>query len=372
MPTAAGVLVPQAPADKRIVEAPIFTKEHREFLMEHGYVVIPNVVDQVFCEKCIEDLKKVISIWDETLTTKNPSAWSPEKLPAGTAYGINRLVAHSQAQWNVRQHPRVVQCFAEYWSSGVNKYQLDEMVTSMDAFNFYLAASIKSPSPFWAHTDQGRHSKSVLDGKCLQGLVNLISCEGDNDGGLVVWDKGHRAWRGIFEKYPYGGGKGNFYRYLESTMKHIEQDGREFLAREDSLANSEDPVPMKRIRVRAPAGALVLWFSMTPHQNDAPFMRNPSAPFGRDRAAVYVCMCPKPYLVLPKDTKKRKMAFEENRQTSHWPAGGQVEVFSLLSFRARDKEKAKVIKEKIERFRKHPYIKKKPELTWLGKSVLGV
>lgn len=339
----------------------VFTKTHLEFLMEHGYVVIPNVVTPEECSEATKDLLKVIDIWDP----------SGKELPAGTIHGINRLCAHTQSQWDMRQHPRVVQAFTDYWNSRSSiKYLPEEMVTSMDAFNLIKASSVKRASNCWGHTDQGRDLKAALDGKCVQGLVNLIDCTGDNDGGLVVWDKGHRAWRGYYEHHPTAKSEGNWHRYPDEFLKQIEKNGRKYLAKEDPLAKTSDPVPMERVRVRAPAGALVLWFSATPHQNDAPFQRNKSKPIGNDRAAVYVCMCPKVYLT-PSDTKKRKKAFEENRQSSHFPAGGQVKIFGL-SFQTYDKEKYQVQKKKIAEFRAHPYIAKKPRLTKLGKSVLGV
>lgn len=358
----------------------VFTSEHFASLKDHGYVVIPNVVEQPVLDKCVADLLKVFAIWDPELTPGNPSAWNSDAAPAGTIHGINRLCAQMQAQWDIRQHPRVVQAFADYWNqaypSKKSKYLPSNMVTSMDGFNFYLAESVKRASNCWGHTDQGNATAQPLSGLCVQGFVNLIDCTGDNDGGLVVWDRGHRAWQGYWRRHPEVQTEDNWHKYPETFLKEIETNGRRYLSPSDPSYDetSSQAFPMPRVRVRAPAGALVLWYSKTPHQNDVPFNRNPKAAPGKDRAAIYVCQCPKTFLESA-DIKRRTKAFHENRQTSHWPAGGQVKIFPLgvgRTFGADAKQKYRLKKDRLDKFRKHPFISSMPQLTRLGKSVLGI
>ncbi|KAI9353316.1 hypothetical protein DFJ73DRAFT_828204 [Zopfochytrium polystomum] len=321
-----------------------FTPDRIAHLNEHGFVVIPGVVaDPAFCQSHRDALFEQVALWDPTLTPDAPSRWTKASLPAGTIHGIDRLWPHTQTLWDVRQHPNVAACFAEYWDCDPT-----DLVVSFDGSNTYAGtqfvgaeeglgeeySSREAAAGFWAHSDQGRPDPKQnggaepLEGKCLQGYLNLVDSDGDNDGGLVVWQGGHRAWRGYLKANPKEKGKGNWLKYPLGFILEIQADGRKYLDDTDPAKSSGLPFPMPRTRVRAKAGDMVFWFSKTPHMNDAPARRNVTAPEGRDRAVIYVCMCPRRFLT-DEDTTKRALAFAENRMTSHWPAGGQVKVFTL-------------------------------------------
>ena len=114
-------------------------------------------------------------------------------------------------------------------------------------------------------------------------------------------------------------------------------------------------------RVHAPKGSLVLWYSRTPHMNRAP------TPPANHRCVVYVCQAPKAYLT-DKDKSNRAKAWEEKRQTSHWPCFGQVKLFPLIpklwSKEAEAEQKPKLLAIQ-QHFKTHP-----PKLTPLGESLL--
>lgn len=257
----------------------------------------------------------------------------------------------------------MAQVFAEYW--GVAP---EDLAVSMDAFNYYLAAASRRPNGFWLHTDQGREKPEPLGGRCVQGLLNLVDSTGDNDGGLVVHDKSHRAWQGYWDLHPEVDTKDDWHRYPESFAAEIALDGSLYLRPGDPDYGTA-PVPMKRVRVGAPAGAVILWLSKTAHQNDAPYRRNPQAPPPKDRAAVYVCMAPKRYLS-QRDIKKRRKAFDERRQTSHWPGGDRTKIFPQ-TFRAYTSEKAAARKKRLEKLKRHALFAAEPRLTALGRSLLA-
>lgn len=344
-----------------------FTVERRNFLETHGYLVVPDVADGAFCERIKENLLEFMQAWDPKLTTDHPENWTADSMPAGTLKGINRLASQLQAQWDVRQHPNVVACFAEYWQE-----EPGNMVSSMDAFNFVLAAASKRASGNWGHTDHGLPKAGMaqpLDGRCLQGFLNLVDCTGDNDGGLIVWDKGHRAWQGFWSHHEELQTTDNWFVYPPAYLQEIEQDGRKYLQPEDAEAASTEPVPMQRIRVRVPAGSMVFWYSKTPHQNEAPFRRDKNQAIGHDRAVVYVCQCPRSFMT-QKDQKNREKAFKEHRQTSHWPAGGHVKLFPQ-SFRAFSKERYQIQAKKLKELKSLKIWTDKPILTELGKKLLG-
>lgn len=340
----------------------MFTEAHRTFLEEHGWVVVKDVVPHEVCDKALLDIINHYKLWNEFLDLANPDAWATKNLPPGTIHGIARCFADTQGQWDVRQYPTVARCFADIYRVS----SIFEMVTSRDAVNFYHANRpiSKMAKTFWSHVDVGAHvTGPALD--CVQGYVDLVGSEGLNDGTLVVWDKAHRIHKRYFEENPEAAeeAKGNWYRFTEEFMSTLEDDGSSYLSANDPhyLNAHKVPLPMKMTRVHAPKGSLVLWYSRTPHMNRGPL------PPANHRCVVYVCQAPKMYLT-EKDKKNRAKAWEEKRQTSHWPCFNQVKLFPIVP-RLWTKEEEEEKKPKL--FIMQNYFKTNPpQLTELGKSLL--
>ena len=127
--------------------------------------------------------------------------------------------------------------------------------------------------PTWPPIDPGDESKrpeerSIFE--CVQGYVTLEDASGEEDGGLVVVDRGHTLHQAYFaQSSPRAGNshmlKPDFLRTIDSTQFPVHP-------------------------VKAPKGAMVLWYSRTPHQGKAP------SPLGNPRAVIYVCHAPKALL----------------------------------------------------------------------------
>ena len=359
-----------------------FTPERLAYLEEHGHLVIPNVVPISACNKMLDNVRTFFARWDERLTEgSKPEYWKNSRLPPGGIHGIVRAAAHLQGQWDARQHPRVYQCFREYWGDS-------DLRVSFDGFCYYRAGAY-NPSAIssWRHTDQGPPSvKPItfldgnsthvpLEGRCLQGYLCLIDSTGEKDGGLVVSDKGHRAHAGFFHKYPKyaetGKEDGNWVRFTPEELakygadpdflKKIEIDGREYLSDDDPDKHSPEPVPMRTMRIGAPAGAMVFWYSRTPHENTPPRLE------ARDRAVIYVCMAPAKWLTKA-DIIRRKKAWEERRQISHWPCGGQTK---FLNTRLYPSDYTEGRKDKLDALKLDPLLCD-PVLTSLGHKLCGV
>ena len=86
--------------------AKIFTEQHRRQLVSEGVVRIENVVPRDVVEHVLSAL-----LDEYGLDIDNPKTWY--RLPPEN-YNIAPL-HHSQAQWDVRQYPRVLQMFSELW-----------------------------------------------------------------------------------------------------------------------------------------------------------------------------------------------------------------------------------------------------------------
>lgn len=358
-----------------------FTPERLAFLEEHGYLVIPDVVPVEECNKMLANIREFFQTWNGNLTEgSDPSLWKNSRLPPGTIHGIVRAAAHLQAQWDARQHPRVYQCYKEYWGE-------EDLRVSFDGFCYYRAGSYeRGKLTAWRHTDQGPPTKKPivfvdgssthvpLEGRCLQGYLCLIDSTAESDGALVVNDKGHRTHHTFFSRYPkyadVGKGDSNWVRFTpEELAKYgadpefltkIEKDGREYLSESDPDKHSPHPVPMPSVRVGAPAGAMVFWYSRTPHDNTPPL------PTGRDRAVIYVCMAPAKWLT-KSDIKRRKQAWEERRQISHWPCGGQTKFLSPRFYPSDYPER----KSRYDTLVRLPLLAA-PSLTPLGERLCGI
>lgn len=355
-------------------DGPILTEEHLSHLAEHGYVVVNGVMTPQECDAAYANLVGSFSLWDERISLDVPESTRQKHMPPGTIHGISRAFAHQQGQWDVRQHPRVARAFADWWMKVSPAFAAawraspdDSLVVSMDAFNFYHGALPPHPSAktFWCHTDQAPHVSGDA-AFCLQGYVDLVGSEGAGDGTLVVWDKAHRIHKTYFERHPEEAKKagGNWYRYPEEFIARIERNGADYLSHDD-VDSAEECVPMPRVNVHAPKGALVLWRSTTPHMNRAP------VPPAKHRCVVYVCMAPEAALT-DKDREARYTAWEEKMQTSHWPAFGQVKVFPAVP-RLYSREEEQEKKPRLLALRellKRP--EHEPRLSLLGKKLLGV
>jgi hypothetical protein len=284
---------------------PLFTEELRQALSRDGYVVVPGVLPRELCHELHEKMLDYHRVWDPRLETSN---WSSALRPPGP-HGLNQFSAHQDFCWEVRQHPRVVQVFAELHQEP----RLENMLCSFDGFRFLSHLGTYIPG-FWAHTDQGKNVHAQLPFCCVQGSVAVTDSDDPLDGDLVVWRGGHRAHAGYFRKFPDAVKSGvNWYKYPQWYLDEIAQDGRAWLAPCDPEAGRPEPFPMPRIRVQRKAGDLVLWYSATPHQSDPPKRGAP-----HDATAIFVCMAPRKY-ASPKDLEKLRKSFEQGRTTAHWP-----------------------------------------------------
>lgn len=356
-----------------------FTPDKLAFLQEHGWVVIDGVATQEECNKMVANIQQFFQLWDARLKPgSSPDLWMTSKLPPGGIHGIVRATGHIQAQWDARQHPNVHRCYAEYWKD-------QDLRVSFDAFNFIRAGSAKE-SRTWRHSDQGPPTRkpvvfldgtsttTPLEGRCLQGYLCLIDSTGENDGGLLLSDKGHRTHAEFFRRNPQyadnGGADGNWVRFTKEHLLEnggppdfidtIEKDGREWLSPSDPEKNAPYPVPMRTTRIGAKAGSMVFWYSRTPHES------SPPTPQGKDRAVVYVCMAPAKWLTKA-DILRRKKAWEEKRQTSHWPCGGQTKFLGPRFY----PDDYKVRKPKLDEMTKDPLLKS-PLITPLGAKLIGL
>jgi hypothetical protein len=360
------------------------TGERFDFLVEHGWLVVPGVVSDAECDLARSEMVAALEACNPALDRTNAATWTSGAAPPGTIHGINRIYGHLPFQWRLRQHPNVAELYTEYWrvckqtsATGV-EFTAQDLVVSFDAFNYYRAEQRRlrpSSAQSWCHTDQGPHPPGMepLGGMCLQGYVNLEDSMSPNDGTLVVYDKAHRAHSGYFRTLSIPEVRKacatNWHRFDQEWLREISTTGgRQYLDDHDPERQGCDRVFMSRTRVHAPKGAMVLWFSKTPHENQAPFRLDDKAPI-HDRAVQYICMTPKDNLT-KRDITSRRKGWEEQRQSCHWASAGQFSLFARNPriYKSAESENQKAMVERAYAYQRAQTI----QLTELGKSLLDV
>jgi Phytanoyl-CoA dioxygenase (PhyH) len=96
--------------------ARMFSADHRRELEQNGFTRVESVIPGGLLESLLAALPGVSRV-----DLRDPSTWY--------AYEGIIPVHHSQAQWDIRQHPRLHQVFSELW-------QTDELWVTMDRVGF--------------------------------------------------------------------------------------------------------------------------------------------------------------------------------------------------------------------------------------------
>jgi hypothetical protein len=298
---------------------PIFTEEHRKTLESEGAVIVEDAIPLETCKELHEEMLEFHKRWNPALDPRSAEGWKYKDKPPGQ-HGLNQFRGHETFSWAVRQHPRVVQIFADYYGA-----EKEDLVTSFDGFRFHVKTNKGRDAESWAHVDVGGAASRGLPFRSLQASVAITSSEHPDDGDFVYWRKSHRVHEHYFKARPQlEEKKGHFFKIDQNFLREIEKDGRPHLSPKDELYESPDPLPMERVELRRPAGSMVLWYSETVHESRCP-KHYKSVKTGskteeerHDAAAVFVCMAPRKF-AKPGELKKRIEAFEERRATPHWP-----------------------------------------------------
>lgn len=277
-----------------------FSQERRDFFQTNGFVVIPQVLSNMECDRFREEIKQAIASMDKErkVIADDASTWTAGNLPTsihGIFQGYN--IGHIRPVWEVRQHHNVNRTFAELW--GV---QPDQLFSSFDAAcvipPYELRGSRYKPDDGtrWMHVDQGKKKTGF---HCAQGLVTLEDMDSD-DATLRVLQYGHLLHEKMVKHFKFP--SGDWLRLKEEQIRWLqEQDHR-----------------VHEVAICAKKGDLVLWDSRLPHCNSK---AQANRPFPRWRVVTYVCQMPAPAdaALRAKIAADKQTKFLKRRVTPHWP-----------------------------------------------------
>jgi len=272
------------------------TKETlKETLARDGVAVIPGVLDASECDAMVSGiwdyLEHITQNWDIPIVRENMETWREfyKLFPKHGMLLQHFEVGHAQSSWDVRENPKVLEIFANFWGCDKN-----DLLSSFDGLSFSFPPEVTNRGwhrKTWYHADQSFTNPKF---QCVQSYVTGIDIE-EGDATLSVYKGSHVFHEEFAEKFGITS-KDNWHKLTE------EQEA--FYAERCEVVN-----------VVSPEGSLVLWDSRTIHCGIEPRKGRSSPKF---RAVTYLCYMER-RLATAADLKKKREAFEGKRTTSHYP-----------------------------------------------------
>jgi ectoine hydroxylase-related dioxygenase (phytanoyl-CoA dioxygenase family) len=266
----------------------------------HGVAVLPRV----FSEKECDDLKVATLRYlaQEYSVFTNEDFKNLHLLRGGMFHNYGASLTKEILDFKTDE--RTIEPFKRIWNT-------NELTVSLDGL--YLSPPPVGNSDYfdstknWFHTDQASNKKNKC---CIQASINLEHIE-HGDGCLSVLLNSHKYHAEFFNHFGVNS-KGRDW-FLLNNSNHFD------------WYTKEKGCEWKMIM--APKGSIVFWDSRTIHMGTLP-RRDERVNVDRWRFIVYVCYT-SAHLQTNEDTKLKRMAYVNNRNTSHWPYN--VNVFAKTS-----------------------------------------
>ena len=269
-----------------------------DHLHEHGYVVVPNVLN---AEECTAMQDGFWSFWEKRAVTRDPSTWKNiyNYYPNHGMLIQHWHFGHCQAIWDIRE--KVKPIFTQLWGT-------DNLTTSFDGGSMGVAPEVTGRGwhhKDWLHLDQSPTRNGL---EAYQSWVTPLDVR-EGDGTLTLLKGSHKKHAAFADHFGL--------RVLPNDSRKVKtqktQDWFKLTQEHIDWYNCE------QVDITCPAGSMVLWDSRTVHAGKAP-RKGRAAP--NLRMVAYVCM--QPDRLTPALRKKKQIAVLEGRMTSHWASKGKL------------------------------------------------
>jgi len=264
-------------------------------LKKYGVAIIPAVLNNSECENMVGGL------WDyfEHISQSWPVPISRDKVfsyrqiyklyPLHSMLFQHFNIGHTQASWNVRQNPKIVDIFQHFWNE-------KELLVSFDGLSFNMPPEKTNRGWYrgntWYHTDQ---SYTRPDFECVQSWATGLDVN-KGDATLAFMEKSHIYHEEFSKTFGIKDNK-DWTKLTKEQEKFYTEKGCEYK------------------KIYCPKGSIVFWDSRTIHCGCEALKERPNSNM---RAIVYLCYTPK-NLITPALLRKKQKAFNELRTTNHWP-----------------------------------------------------
>jgi ectoine hydroxylase-related dioxygenase (phytanoyl-CoA dioxygenase family) len=266
-------------------------------LDKYGVAIIPNILDSDECESLKSEVwdyfEHITQKWDIPVSRDNDESWRGlfKLFPKHAMLHQHFSCGHSQAVWNVRQNPKVVNVFSHIW-----KTKPEDLLASFDGLSFAVPPEITNRGWYrghtWYHSDQ---SFTRPNFECIQGWVTAYDVN-EKDATLAFYE-GSNKYHAEFGRINNITDKTDWYKLTDAEEEFFIERG------------------CVEKKIKCPAGSLVLWDSRTIHCGTEAMRGRENPNF---RVVVYTCYQPRSF-ANEKNIKKKKKAFDELRMSSHWP-----------------------------------------------------
>ena len=273
------------------------TKENlKQTLQTYGVAIIPSVLSSSECKQMTDKMwdyfEHLSQDWVVPIKRTVVSSWREfyKLYPKHSMLFQHYNVGHTQACWDQRQNPKIVDIFAHFWNCSP-----EELVVSFDGLSFHVPPEETNRgynrNNTWYHTDQ---SFTRNDFECMQSWVTGLDVnEGDS---TLSFMEGSQAYHKECGQTFGIQDKGDWYKLPRDVEQFYIDKGCEYK------------------KIKCPKGSLVFWDSRTIHCGSESFRDRPKSNF---RAVIYLCYMPRT-LTTDKMIKKKQKAFNELRTTNHW------------------------------------------------------
>ena len=296
------------------------TDKLKETIDTYGVAIIENVLDLDECaeynEKTFEMLNEITCkrfVYDDINTWNNFYDLFPKHNML-----LQNYVGHAQYIWNIRQNPKIVDIFGEFWN--VNN---DDLLVSFDGISFNLppektGKGWRERAKKWLHCDQSFQNSEF---ETLQSWITFNNVrKGD---ATLLFLEGSNKYHNEFKEYlttlnncnefkEYLTPLNNCSEFKEHAKNSIDKDW--YKLDDEELQFYKDKGCEEKY-IECKAGSLVLWDSRTIHCGIEP---TKSRSVENLRNIVYLCYAPR-YLCAEKELNRRRKAFNEGRMMSHCP-----------------------------------------------------
>ena len=267
-------------------------------LEKYGVAIIPNILNEQECDQLKNGMwdyfEHISQTWELPVSRNNEESWRElfKLFPKHSMLHQHFSCGHSQAVWDVRQNPNVVNVFSHIW-----KTKPEDLLSSFDGLSFAVPPEITNRGWYrnhtWYHSDQ---SFARPNFECIQGWVTAFDVN-EKDATLAFYEGSNKYHAEFGTKYEITN-KSDWYKLTDEEEEFFIEKG------------------CSEQKIKCPAGSLVLWDSRTIHCGTEA-MRGREQP--NFRLVVYTCYQPRTF-ASEKQLIKKKKAFNELRMTSHWPA----------------------------------------------------
>ena len=268
----------------------------KETIEKYGVGIIPNVLNDEEIEAMKmgmwEYLEHTTQKFERPIHRDDDKTWTeylklyPKHSMLLQQYGVG----HSQFVWDVRQNPKVVDIFSQFW-----KVPSEDLLTSFDGVSFHFPPENSNRGWFrqtWYHTDQ---SYFRPDFECVQSWATAYDVD-EGDATLAFMESSN-IYHQEFQEHHQLTDKSDWYKHNRLEQSFYEEKGCE------------------EKKIKCKAGSMVFWDSRTIHCGTEPLRSRKEKNL---RNVVYTCMTPRS-LATEANLRKKRKAFNELRMTTHWP-----------------------------------------------------